>query len=66
MKKKSIDDLQRKRERERVIFSGILKMKAFLKIDYNLSFYDSLTSAKNVQNPSWDAATITKGKAIEN
>lgn len=40
-------------------------MKAFLKTDYNLSFYDSLTSAKNVQNPSWDAATITKGKAIK-
>ena len=25
-----------------------------------------LTSAKNIQNPSWDAANITKGKAIEN
>lgn len=39
-------------------------MKAFLKMIYNLSksisAYDSLSSAKKVQNPSWDAATITK------
>lgn len=58
--------IYKEKERERAVFSGIRKMKDFLKTDYNLSFYDSLTSAKNVQNPSWDAATITKEKAIEN